>query len=383
MLHLALRSALRVIVALLITIPFSVTVVRADGKWPMTVKDAAGREVTIPAPPKAILLGSGFNLVALSLIHPDPVSLLAGWSGDMKGDNPEIYQSFLRKFPGIADVPLIDDASGVGTALSLETLLTLKADLAILANWQADTEPGQRAIDYLTSTGVPVIVVDFNSDPLKSTPDMMRLLGRVLERDEQAEAFARFYEDKLALIRSRVAAKPEPRPVVLMDAFPKPDRCCWAYGVGGLGEFLTIAGGRNMAEGTLPRAGATVSVEAVIAANPDVYIATSSPGGVYSGFSIGPGVAREEAEQTLATSVKAPVLSGLAAVENGRVHGIWNFFNAIPLNIVAAEAFARWLRPDIFADLDPEKSLAEINERFAAVPFEGTYTVSLGTGTPR
>jgi iron complex transport system substrate-binding protein len=25
-----------------------------------------------------VLLGSGFNLVALSLIHPDPVSLLAG-----------------------------------------------------------------------------------------------------------------------------------------------------------------------------------------------------------------------------------------------------------------------------------------------------------------
>ncbi|WP_457585586.1 ABC transporter substrate-binding protein [Ensifer canadensis] len=339
--YLALRPAVRLLLALIITILLFATVARAEGKWPMTVKDAAGREVTIPAAPKAILLGSGFNLVALSLIHPKPVSLLAGWSGDMKGD------------------------------------------LAILANWQADTEPGQRAIDYLTSTGVPVIVVDFNSDPLKSTADMMRLLGRVLERDDQAEAFARFYEDKLALIRSRVAAKPEPRPTVLMDAFPKPDRCCWAYGVGGLGEFLTIAGGRNIAEGTLPRPGGTVSAEAVIAANPDVYIATSSPGGVYSGFSIGPGVARDEAEQTLAAAVKVPVLSGIVAVESGRVHGIWNFFNAIPLNIVAAEAFAHWLRPDIFADLDPEKSLAEINERFAAVPFEGTYTVSLGADTPR
>lgn len=375
--HLTLRSAVRLLLALIITIPLSAMTSRADGTWPMTVKDAAGRVVTIPAPPKAILLGSGFNLVALSLIHPDPVSLLAGWSGDMKGDNPEIYQGFLRKFPAIADVPLIDDASGAGSALSLETLLTLKADLAILANWQADTEPGQRAIDYLTSTGVPVIVVDFNSDPLKSTPDMMRLLGRILERDEQAEAFARFYEDKLAVIRARVAAKPEPRPVVLMDAFPKPDRCCWAYGVGGLGEFLTIAGGRNMAEGTLPPPGGTVSAEAVIAANPEVYIATSSPGGVYSAFSIGPGVARDEAQQTLAAAVKAPVLSGIAAVENGRVHGVWNFFNAIPLNIVAAEAFARWLRPDIFADLDPEKSLAEINERFAAVPFDGAYWISL------
>ncbi|CAN7385858.1 MULTISPECIES: ABC transporter substrate-binding protein [Ensifer] len=376
------RSTVRALLAIFVTTTLFATGARAENRWPLTVKDAAGREVTLAERPKAILLGSGFNLVALSLIHPDPVSLLAGWSGDMKGDNPEIYESFRKKFPAIADVPLIDDG-GTGAALSFETLLTLKADLAILANWQADTEPGQRAIDYLTSTGVPVIVVDFNSDPLKSTPDMMRLLGRIFERDEQAEAFARYYEDKLALIRSRVAAKPEPRPTVLMDAFPKPDRCCWAYGVGGLGEFLTIAGGRNIAEGALPRVGGTVNAEAVMAANPDVYIATSSPGGTYSGFSIGPGVARQEAQQTLAAAVATPALSSVAAVENGRVHGVWNFFNAIPLNIVAAEAFAHWLRPDIFADLDPEKSLADINERFAAVPFEGTYTVSLGAVTPR
>ncbi|WDZ78952.1 ABC transporter substrate-binding protein [Ensifer adhaerens] len=348
---------------------------RTEGHWPMTVTDAVGREVTIPAKPKAILLGSGFNLVALSLIHPDPVSLLAGWSGDMKGDNPEIYESFRRKFPDIADVPQIDDGTGPG--LSFETLLTLKADLAILANWQADTEPGKRAIDYLTGIGVPVIVVDFNNDPLTSTPRMMRLLGKIFERDEQAEAFARFYEDKLALIQSRVATKPEPRPLVLMDAFPQADRCCWAYGTGGLGEFLTIAGGRNIAEGVLPRPGGTVNAEAIMAANPDIYIATSSPGGKYGTLSIGPGVGEDEAQQTLARTIEAPALSSIRAVQEKRVHGLWNFFNAIPLNIIAAEAFATWIRPDLFGDLNPKKSLAEINTRFAAVPFEGTYWVDL------
>ncbi len=351
------------------------TAAHAEGQWPMTVTDAVGRVVTIPAKPKAILLGSGFNLVALSLIHPDPVSLLAGWSGDMKGDNPEIYESFRRKFPAIADVPQIDDGTGPG--LSFETLLTLKADLAILANWQADTEPGKRAIDYLTGIGVPVIVVDFNNDPLTSTPRMMRLLGKILERDEQADAFAQFYEDKLALIRARLAARPEPRPLVLMDAFPQADRCCWAYGTGGLGEFLTIAGGRNIAEGTLPRPGGTVNAEAVMAANPDIYIATSSPGGKYGTLSIGPGISEDEAQQTLARTIEAPALSSIRAVQEKRVHGLWNFFNAIPLNIVAAEAFAAWIRPDLFSDLDPKKSLAEINTRFAVVPFEGTYWVDL------
>ena len=351
------------------------TAARAEGQWPMTVTDAVGREVTIPAKPKAILLGSGFNLVALSLIHPDPVGLLAGWSGDMKGDNPEIYESFRLKFPAIADVPQIDDGTGPG--LSFETLLTVKADLALLNNWQSDTESGKRAIEYLTGIGVPVIVVDFNNDALTGTPRMMRLLGRILEREEQAEAFARFYEDRLALIRSRIAAKSEPRPLVLMDAFPRADRCCWAYGTGGLGEFLTMAGGRNIAVGVLPRPGGTVNAEAIMAANPDIYIATSSPGGKYGTLSIGPGVSEDEARETLARTIEAPALASIRAVQEKRVHGLWNFFNAIPLNIVAAEAFATWIRPDLFSDLDPKKSLAEINERFAAVPFEGSYWVDL------
>ncbi|MEY9162881.1 iron complex transport system substrate-binding protein [Sinorhizobium fredii] len=361
--------------AVLLSITLLAFAARAETQWPMTITDSAGRQVTIASRPQAVLLGTGFNLVALSLVLPDPVSVLAGWSGDMKGDNPEIYESFRRKFPRLAEVPLIDDGSGPG--LSFETILTLKADLALLANWQADTEAGQRAIDYLSGIGVPVVVVNFNDDVLKRTPDTMRLLGKIFEREEKAEEFARFYEERLARIRDRVAKHPGPGPTVLMEAFPGAERCCWAFGIGGLGEFISLTGSRNIAEGKLPRPGGMMNAEAVMAADPDVYIATSSPGGKYSGVSIGPGVSAEEAEQTLAKAVYAPVMASIAAVRNGRVHGLWNFFNAIPLNIVAAEAFAAWLRPDLFPDVDPARTLAEINERFAAVPFEGAYWISL------
>lgn len=359
---------------LLLLVPFA-GAAKAETEWPMTITDSAGRQVTVPAPPKAVLFGSGFNLVALSLIHPDPVSLLAGWSGDMKDDNPKLYEAFVRKFPSLAEVPRIDDGSGPG--LSFETLLTLKADLAVLANWQADTEAGQRAIDFLSSVGVPVVVVDFNDDALKKTPGAMRLLGRIFERQGKAEEFARFYEERLARIRDRVAKHARPGPTVLMEAFPGADRCCWAYGVGGLGEFIELTGSRNIAAGRLPRPGGMVNAEAIMAENPEVYIATSSPGGKYSGLSVGPGVGADEAERTLAAAVDTPVMASTAAVRSGRVHGLWNFFNAIPLNIVAAEAFAAWLRPDIFPDVDPAETLAEINRRFAAVPFDGSYWISL------
>ena len=345
---------------------------RAEVQYPLTVTDALNREVTIPAEPKAVLLGSGFNLVALSLIHPDPVSILAGWASDMKGDNPEIYARFEEKFPKIGDVPIIGD----GITVSFEAVLSLKADLAILANWQADTDLGKQAISYLEQSGVPVVVVDFNSDALANTAGNMRLLGRVLNREAQADAFADFYEARVKRIRDRVAEHPEPGPTVLMDAFPNPEKCCYAYGTGGLGAFIAITGSRNIAE-SLPAQGGIVNSEFIVAADPEVYIATASPGGTYSSFSVGPGVDPKEARETLERAVSSPFLTNLKAVKDGRVHGLWNFFNAVPLNILAAEAFAHWLRPELFADVDPDATLKEINERFAAVPFDGAYWISL------
>jgi iron complex transport system substrate-binding protein len=348
----------------------------AAATYPLKVRDALGREVVIPSEPKAVLLGSGFNLVALSLIHPDPVSVLAGWASDLKTDNPAIYAGFRDRFPDIEKVPVVSD----GVTVSAEAALSLKTDLAILANWQVASEPGRQAVDFLEKTGVPVIVVDFNSDALKNTAPMMRLLGRVLNREEQANAFADFYEQRLHEIRARVAGAAKPGPTVLMDAFPNPDKCCYAYGTGGLGEFIALTGSRNLAE-DLPKQGSLVSPEFMLSANPDVYIATASPGGTYSPFSVGPGVDDAEARRTLADAVKSPYLSHMSAVRDGRVHGLWNFFNAVPLNILAAEAFAHWLRPDLFADTDPRRTLDEINRRFAAAPFEGAYWTSL-TGQP-
>ncbi len=343
--------------------------------YPLTVTDATGREVTIPAEPRAVLLGSGFNLVALSLIHPDPVSLLAGWAGDMKDDNPDLYAAFLKRSPAIADLPVIGD----GVTVSLETALPLKADLVLLANWQLDTAAGKDMLAVLERAGLPVVVVNFNTEVVTETPRNIRLLGRIFNREEQAEAFARFHEERMARIADRVRGLTGTKPRVLLDAFPNETQCCYAYGEGGIGAFIALAGGENAANG-LPSMGAVVSSEFVLSSSPDVYIATASPGGRYSGFSVGPGVREAEARTTLDKAVGSPFLAGLKAVRERRVHGIWNFFNAVPVNVVAAEAFARWLHPELFADVDPAATLEEINRRFAAVPFEGSYVISLDGG---
>ncbi|WP_225768394.1 ABC transporter substrate-binding protein [Inquilinus sp. Marseille-Q2685] len=355
--------------------------VRAE--WPVTVTDAAGRQVTVPHQPRAVLLGAGINLVALSLIDPDPVSLLVGWADDTRQYDPGLYAAFLAKFPRLAKVPVV--GGGTDESFSLERALTVGADLAIFGAWQAETEQGRQILDRLTAAGVPAVVVDFNHRPLANTAPGMRLLGRVLGREDRANAFADFWEARIDRIRRRVAEHPEPGPAVLMHAYPQPEDCCWAIGETGLGELVSLVGGRNIAADRFPDAGGGVlSLEYVIGQDPQVYIATGLPeaeGG--RGFSIGPGVPAETARQGLARVLAAPGLSGLAAARDGRVHGLWNFFNAVPLNIVAVEAVARWVRPEIFGDLDPGATLAEINSRFAAMPFDGALWVSLDPARDR
>ncbi|MDJ0388932.1 ABC transporter substrate-binding protein [Roseomonas sp. E05] len=344
--------------------------------WPRSVTDVLGREVTIPAEPHAVLLGEGFQLLNMALVHPDPVSLLVGIGGDLRQVDPQSYAAFERAFPALAKVPRL--TASIGQTLPAEAALALRPDLVILSAWQAAAEETRRSLEHFGTLGVPVIFVDTFQQPLANTPKTIRLLGAALGRQAQAEAYARFYEERVAHIRARVAAAPGPGPKVLFTAFPGRWACCWAAGGGGGGEFLTALGARNVAEGLLPNPrGGTLGLEQVLMLQPEVYVGTGlfRPGDD-TGLQLGTGAPAEAAQASLARVLQAPELASLPAVQAGRAHGLWNYFAGTAINIAALEAVARWVRPDLFGDLDPGATLAEINRRFAAVPFEGTYWVS-------
>ena len=68
------------------------------------------------------------------------------------------------------------------------------------------------------------------------------------------------------------------------------------------------------------------------------------------------------------------VAADFAAVRAGRAHGLWHNFYDAPTNILAIEAMAKWFYPERFADVDPQATMAEINQRFLpALPMQGAY----------
>jgi iron complex transport system substrate-binding protein len=342
----------------------------------VVVTDVTGRTVTLPHPAKRILLAEGRQIIALSLLDPNPVGLLAGWLGDFRRNDGESYAQYREQFPEIDRVPVL----GLGSdgTFPVERAIEIRPDVAVLG---VSFAPGGRANDVarqLEAAGVPVVFTDFFVAPFEHTVASVRILGRVIGRDARANEFAEFYEQHMKRIAEHVAHAAVPRPRVLLETHAGISDCCHAPGAGNIGRFIAFAGGDSISATVAPGPTAQLSLEYVIASDPDVYIGT---GGAHlktsGGLVIGPGFDAAAIRERLAAVVARPGFAGLNAVRNGRVHGLFHNIISTPLNVVAAEALARWIKPEATREIDPDATIAELNARFLAVPLQGIYWIDL------
>ncbi|WP_342239249.1 ABC transporter substrate-binding protein [Inquilinus sp. OTU3971] len=343
---------------------------------PIVLTDAAGHTVELKQPARRVVLGDGGLITVLALLDPEPLSLVAGWAENLVRFDPGTAAAYRVRFPAIDRLPLVGGTTA--ETFSVERTLALRPDLVVLPLWFGPAEELER---QLGAAGVPVLRIDFFDDPLRNTVPSLRSLGRALGREERAEAYIRFYEDHMGRIAGTLAAHPGARPKVLLHARAGGWECCWSAGASGAGTLIDFAGGDNIAKPVVPGPTGQLGLEYVLAQNPDVYIAAGGPLLPGPGnFRIGPGVSRATVREQLAAIRGEAGLGELPAIAAGRAHALWLAFFHAPTHVAAAEAMAKWLHPELFGDLDPEATLAEINRRFLAVPMDGTYFGDLGAG---
>ncbi|ONG55992.1 hypothetical protein BKE38_07475 [Pseudoroseomonas deserti] len=153
--------------------------------------------------------------------------------------------------------------------------------------------------------------------------------------------------------------------------------CCYSIATTSFADLLAEVGGYSIAGDFLRRPLSQLHKEYVLTAPWDAYLTT---GGVYNGrggVSLGAGIAPGEARTTLAAMLKAQGLDMLAPVRAGRAYALWHGFNETPLHCLALEAMAGWLHPAARGIFDPAEGLRSVNQRFAAIPAEGTYWTQL------
>ncbi|QBH95884.1 iron ABC transporter substrate-binding protein [Limnobaculum zhutongyuii] len=348
------------------------------GAWAETITDIADRKVELPKKVDRILLGEGRLIYAVALLEGDkPLDRIAGWQGDFRKLDPHTYAAYKAKFPEIDKIPLIGNTTA--ESISPEKVLTLKPDVAIFGLSGHGPGRSSELVTQLEKAGVPVVFIDFRTAPLKNTVPSMRILGKALQREEQAERYIKFYQDNVAKITNVTKDIPEdqkPKVFIELKAATAED-CCGTAGNGNMGDFIDLAGGANIAKNLLPGALGTVNLEKIIATNPDVYIASGARGADAKGpgVKLGADVSYDVARASLESALKRKGIDTLPAVKEGRTYAIWHSFYNSPYNVLAIQEFGKWFYPEKFKDINTNETMKTLYKDFLAIEPTGTYWV--------
>lgn len=339
-----------------------------------TLTDLRGRQVTINQPVKKISIDDGRYLVALALIHPKPVDVLAAWPRDIHRIGQHTYDQLLAQSPALKSVRQIASSAA---SFDLEAVLAAAPDVAVVSYGAGPTDA---QVAQLQAAGIPVVFIDFFTHPFKNQARSLQLLGELIGRQQQASAFVKLRDDRLKIIAERVAkvdAKSYPSVFLEAHAGMSGD-CCNSPGRGNVGDYISFVGGHNIGADVLRESFGKLNLEYVISSDPKIYIATGGPHLARArGLEMGEGYTPDQARAALKRMTERQGIAQLSAVKRGQVHGIAHQLLNSPLDILAIEVLAKWTHPQLFKDVDPQATLELINQQFLAVPYQGTFWVDL------
>ncbi|OYU91596.1 MAG: hypothetical protein CFE29_01550 [Bradyrhizobiaceae bacterium PARB1] len=340
----------------------------------ISVTDAVGRTVKLQKPAERIVLSDGLDVVAFSMIDPAPAGRIVGWSRSRLDD--EAFAAFRRHDQRFASIRSLGSVKP-GT-VPVEAIIALRPDLVIFGTEFSSTES---SLASLEAAGIPVAILGLAPSIRRMEGETgLEKFGRLVGRESQSKQFADFFRERVDRIRLKVRSQPpSPKPPVLLEAHAGGATCCMSPGKGeGIGDFVTLAGGDNIGADVIPGMAGTLSLEYVLARKPQVWIATGGPYmAARGGLVLGENRSAEEALDTLRKLAARPVLSQIPAARSGRVHGIAHTLTTSGMNIVAIEAVAKWVAPELFGDLDPQETLQILERRFLGFHMGGTYMISL------
>lgn len=222
--------------------------------------DDGGRTVTLPAQVERVLPAGLPASIDLLIVAPEK---LVGLTRGLSPAEAAFLPAPEASLPGLGRL------TGHGNTINLETVVKAKPDLVVDLGYVGDTFVSL-ANRVQEQTGIPYVLIAGN---LADTPATLRKLGTVVGKPARAETLARYAEEMLALVKSRIAAvPPDKRPRVYIARGPRGLETGIAGSINA--EALELAGARNVATPSLGARGlAEVSMEQLLAWQPDFIIA--------------------------------------------------------------------------------------------------------------
>ena len=248
-----------------------------------------------------------------------------------------------------------------------EAIVALEPDVVIFPRNGA----WQEAIKTLEPFDIDVVVLT-GWDVLKHETNITAF-GQMFDASDRAEKLNAFYVRYRDMLKTRLEGV-EPKPVYLEE---KTEYKSVLPG-SGWHDMIEAAGGRNIFGDvdieTQPKAKGTVhnfevDPEAILTADPALIVKLQP--GSYP-------LHTAEFSRAFFSEVQArPGFDELAAVQAGEVYHMNYYLAGGCSKIIGALQIAKWLHPDLFADVDPGAAMQEWLEVWQGVSYPGRYWTSL------
>ncbi len=279
---------------------------------PIILADGRGVEISLDQPAERIISLAPSNTEILFAV---------GAGGQVIG------RDSFSDFP--AEALAITDIGGGFGELDIETLLSLEPDLVLSADIIAPEQ--NQALEAL---GLPVFVLP-NPVELDGLYTNLETVGRLTGHVDQAAQAAAALGQRVQDVLENVANS-EDRPLVFYQLDSTDPNAPWTSGPGTfIDTLIDLAGGENVGAG-LEGPWVQISVEALIAQNPDVILMGDA---LYSGL-------------TAADVAARPGWDAIAAVQNGQVYEFDDNLASRPgpRLVDGLEQIARLLHPGLFSE---------------------------------
>lgn len=303
----------------------------SDVTYPVTVKDMAGREVTLEKQPERIV--SGYYISSSACIALGLTDKMVGIE-DKSAKRP-IYK---LAAPALIDLPNVGSAK----AFDLEACIATEPDLVILPMKQKDTA------QTLQEMGIATLLVLPESH--EQLIEMFTLIGTATNSMEKATALIEYYNTKLTAVAELTRDIPDDeKPVVYLgstgDILRTAPREMYQA------SLITTAGGKNAGDVLEGSSWTDIDNETFLTMNPDIIViptdnfAVSSP------------------DYTAEDVMNNPTFSDVTAVKNGAVYqmpvGYEAWDSPVPSGILGTLWMLKTLHPELYP---AEQFAADVNE---------------------
>ncbi|MGR2855437.1 ABC transporter substrate-binding protein [Erwinia sp. 1181_3] len=341
--------------------------------YPLTVTDMDGQKVVINHEPQRVILQDGREILSLALLDRDnPFQRVVSWNNLMKKQDTGSWNLLKKRWPDaekILDMGFSDQGE-----VNLETVIAKKPDLMIA---QLRAKPALKQTGVLTqlsALNIPVLFVDDELHPVQNTAASITLLGKVLNKEDNARAYTDFYTQKLNAIQAAVK-NVSPKPSVFVEPIAGiggGGECCFTHGHNGWGALIEATGAKNIGSDLLPGTSGTIAVEKVINLNPDYYVMSGSKRGGKTSPVIPLGYNTEvsEIKASFDNLRNRTGVKDIPAVKAGKVAAVYHHFYNHPYNIIGIEMLAKDLYPQQFSQTNPTADYHYIIRTFTKLPDE-------------